>query len=111
MNCTHQPACEAGDILVAPGVSPGFRILCVSKPAKRAAEIPDFALTFENLINDAEFCRPFGAHHHFYAPCPRSIHRPLRGLVVAVLLTIFFSMSAKVPAQISVSPTPTANAT
>ena len=77
-----QPACEAGDRIIAPGVSSGIPAHLVSKPSKRAAEI---------FSCPAKLCRPFGAHHHFYAPCPRSIHRPLRRLVVAVLLTGFLA--------------------
>ena len=62
------------------------------------------------------FCRPSGAHYHFFAPHPgltpgATLCRPLRGLVGAVLLTIFFALSTTVPAQVNGSLPPTPNAT
>ena len=116
MNWITQQACEAGDILVAPGVSPGIPILLMSEPAKRATEVHDYAPPSPIRNKRATVCRPSRARHRFYVPYPgltpaATLCRPLRGLVVAVLVTIFLA-SANVQAQVNTaspattSPTP-----
>ncbi len=86
-----QAACEAGGRIIAPGVSPGIEMLLASKPSKRATE------GFNGSAScDAHICRPFGAQGFCYSVHPgltpgATFFRPLRGLVVAILLTAFFA--------------------
>ncbi len=115
VSCRSQRACEAGGRIVAPGVSPGIEPILIFEPSKRAAEILYYAPTSGINNNHATVCHPFGARHDFYAWYPgltpgATFCRPLRGLFVAVLLTLFFAMSVKVPAQINASSAPTPNA-
>src|SRR6266508_2065596 len=115
VSCRSQRVCEAGGRIVAPGVSPGIEPILIFEPSKRAAEILYYAPTSGINNNHATVCHPFGARHDFYAWYPgltpgATFCRPLRGLFVAVLLTLFFAMSVKVPAQINASSAPTPNA-
>jgi len=81
MNWISQRACAAGDRIIAPGVSPGIKPLLTFEPAKRAAEVRDHLPT-SGINNDhATVCRP------------------LRGLVVATVLTILLLANASLYAQ------------
>ncbi len=93
MNWTFQQACEAGDRIIAAGVSRWIRPLFIFEPSKRSAEILNYVPTSGIDKNYATVCRPFVAHHHSHAPFPELMPgakfcRPLRGLVVALLVTI-----------------------
>jgi cobalt-zinc-cadmium efflux system outer membrane protein len=105
MNWISQPACEAGDILVAHGAASAASTPWVDEPIFHKAR----------FSGRQTFCRPFRAHHHFCAPHPgltpgATLCRLLRRLVVAVILTIFLAPSTTVPAQVNGLP-PGPNAT
>ena len=95
MSWFSQRACAAGGRIIAPGVSPGIPALLVSKPSKRATEISNYVPP--NRINDdPSLCRPSGALG-LYCSVPPGLTpgakfcRPLRGLIVAILLTTLFA--------------------
>lgn len=113
MSCISQPACEAGGRIIAPGVSPGIRPAVIFEPLKRAAETLNYVPTSGINNNHATVCRPFGALRHNYYGYPgltpgATFCRPLRGLVVAVLLAGFFS---PLPVSAQNPPTPGSTAT
>ena len=87
MSSTSQRACKAGGRIIAPGVSPGSRAPVRTKPAKRATDDGRRGSEADNIL-----CRPFGARNLFCAPYPgltpgAKLCRPLRGLIVAILVT------------------------
>ena len=91
-----QAACEAGGRVIAPGVSPGTANPLALKPSKRATEVLNSSLSWRTNRRNAHVCRPFGAQDLFCSAHPgltpgATLFRPLRGLVVAILLTAFFS--------------------
>ena len=103
MSCTSQRACEAGGRIIAPGVSPGIQPVVIFEPSKRAAEI-------------RKVCRPSGAHHLYYSVYPgltpgAIFCHPLRGFVVATLLTILLLSSTSLLAQTVDSSQSNSNAT
>jgi cobalt-zinc-cadmium efflux system outer membrane protein len=105
--------------MVAPGISPGMRPVVIFEPSKRAAEILQNVPTSRINGNDATVYRPLGAGSHNYYTYPRftpgaTFCRPLRGIVVAILLTTLFAeMNTTARAQVTASSTSntTANAT
>jgi outer membrane protein, heavy metal efflux system len=102
MSCTSQQVCEAGARIIAPGVSPGIRVAILPKPAERAAEMFECVHEIKRCIS--KLCRLFGAHDYFHGAYPgltpgATFCRPLRGLVVAFVLTTFFGQMTVVNAQ------------
>src|SRR6266513_5423895 len=99
MKRLSQRACKAGGRIIAPGVSPGICAPVRTEPAKRATDDGRCGSEVDNIL-----CRPFGAGNLFCATYSgltpgATLCRRLRRLVVALVLTAFFSQMLVAHAQ------------
>jgi outer membrane protein, heavy metal efflux system len=107
MNCLSQRACEAGGVLVAHGAASAASKPWVNTPISYRARFSG-----RQTVEAKGFCRPYRARRPYQAPFPgltpgAIFCRPLRGLVVAILVTTLFATGTRLPAQVNAS-SPTA---